>query len=136
MVISQKWPHLRFNGRWQNDCSNQGVKVRTLGRQNERNFAYDRLALATIFGLCFMLVCLIKSNCYSFIYSSLGNRIYSYFYYNSIYLTMNQVFILTWLTVCFVQSLIRYQSIFHFFYGGCGSWAVLKKIGLLIDLLT
>ena len=72
MVISQKWPHLRFSGRWQTDCSNQGVKVRTLGRQNERNFAYDRLALATIFGLCFMLVCLIKSNCYSLIYSSLG----------------------------------------------------------------
>ena len=22
MVISQKWPHLRFNGRWQNDRSN------------------------------------------------------------------------------------------------------------------
>ena len=24
----------------------QGVKIRTLGRQNERNFGYDRLALA------------------------------------------------------------------------------------------
>ena len=29
------------------------------------------LALTSIFGLCFMLVCLIKSNCYSLIYSSL-----------------------------------------------------------------
>ena len=50
----------------------QGVKARTLGRQNERNFCYDRLALTSIFGLCFMWVCLIKSNCYSLIYSSLN----------------------------------------------------------------
>ena len=42
-----------------------------LGRQNERNFCYDRLALTSIFGLCFMWVYLIKSNCYSLIYSSL-----------------------------------------------------------------
>ena len=27
-----------------------------LGRQNERNFSYDRLALTPIFGLCFILV--------------------------------------------------------------------------------
>ena len=50
---------------------NQGVKARTLGRQNERNFCYARLALTSIFGLCFMSVCLIKSNCYSLIHSSL-----------------------------------------------------------------
>ena len=50
----------------------QGVKARTLGRQNERNFCYARLALTSIFGLCFVAVCLIKSNCYSLIYSSLG----------------------------------------------------------------
>ena len=50
---------------------NQGVKARMLGRQNERNFCYDRLALTPIFGLCFMSVWLIKSNYYSLIYSSL-----------------------------------------------------------------
>jgi len=50
----------------------QGVKVGTLGRQNERNSSYVRLAHTSIFGLCFMLVCLMKSNCYSLIYSSLG----------------------------------------------------------------
>ena len=49
----------------------RGLKVRTLGRQNERNFANDWLALTSIFGLCFMSVCLIKSNCYSLIYTSL-----------------------------------------------------------------
>ena len=49
----------------------QGVKARTLGRQNERNFCYESLALNSIFGLCFMPVCLIKSNCYSLIHSSL-----------------------------------------------------------------
>ena len=40
----------------------QGVKARTLSRQNERNFCYVRLALICIFGLCFVAVCLIKSN--------------------------------------------------------------------------
>ena len=50
----------------------QGVKARTLGKQNERNFCYDRLAHTSIFILCFMWVFLIKSNCYSLIYSSLG----------------------------------------------------------------
>ena len=54
------------------ECLTQGVKVRTLGRKNERNFCYDRLAFTSIFGLCFMSVCLIKSNCYSLIYSSLA----------------------------------------------------------------
>ena len=49
----------------------QGVKVGTLGRQNERNSSYVRLAHTSIFGLCFMSVCLMKSNCYSLIYSSL-----------------------------------------------------------------
>ena len=44
---------------------------RILGRQNERNFCYVRMALTSIFGLCFMSVCLINSNCYSLIYSSL-----------------------------------------------------------------
>ena len=48
----------------------QGVKVGTLGRQNERNSSYVRLAHTSIFGLCLMLVCLMKSNCYSLIYSS------------------------------------------------------------------
>ena len=33
--------------------------------------AKDRLAHTSIFGLCFMSVCQIKSNCYSLIYSSL-----------------------------------------------------------------
>ena len=50
----------------------QGVKVEMLGRQNERNSSYVRLAQTSIFGLCFMTVCLMKSNCYSLIYSSLG----------------------------------------------------------------
>ena len=49
----------------------QGVKARMLGRQNVRNFCYVRLALTSIFGLYFVAVCLIKSNCYSLIYSSL-----------------------------------------------------------------
>ena len=49
----------------------QGVKVRMFCRQNESNSGYDCLALTSIFGLCFMSVCLIKSNCYSLIYSSL-----------------------------------------------------------------
>ena len=49
----------------------QGVKARTFGIQCERNFCYDWLALTSLFGLCFMSVCLIKSNCYSLIYSSL-----------------------------------------------------------------
>ena len=52
-------------------CYTQGVKVGTLGRQNERNSSYVRLAHTSIFGLCFMSVCLMKSNCYSLIYSSL-----------------------------------------------------------------
>ena len=51
--------------------SNQGGRVRTLCRQNESNFAYHWLALTSIFGLCFMPVGLIKSNCFSLIYSSL-----------------------------------------------------------------
>ena len=49
----------------------QGVKARMLSRQNERNFCYDMLAVASLFGLRFISVCLIKSNCYSLIYSSL-----------------------------------------------------------------
>ena len=49
----------------------QGVEVGTLGGQNERNSSYVRLAYTSIFGLCFMSVCLMKSNCYSLIYSSL-----------------------------------------------------------------
>ena len=49
----------------------QGVKVGTLSRQNERKSSYVRLAHTSIFGLCFMSVCLLKSNCYSLIYSSL-----------------------------------------------------------------
>ena len=54
-----------------NKCHSQGVKVGTSGRQNERNSNYVRLAHTSIFGLCFLSVCLIKSNCYSLIYSSL-----------------------------------------------------------------
>ena len=49
----------------------QGGQVWMLCRQNESKFAYYWLALTSIFGLCFMPVCLIKSNCYSLIYSSL-----------------------------------------------------------------
>ena len=44
---------------------NQGVQARMLGRQNERNNSYIRLACTSIFGLFFMPVCLLKSNCYS-----------------------------------------------------------------------
>ena len=47
----------------------QVVKVWTLGRQNERNSYYVRLAHTSTFGLCFISVCLMKSNCYSLIYS-------------------------------------------------------------------
>ena len=53
----------------------QGVKARTFGRQNERNFCYDLLALTSIFGLCFMSVCLMKLNYCSLIYSSLNWRV-------------------------------------------------------------
>ena len=49
----------------------QGVKVGTLGGKNERNISYVKLAQTSIFGLCFMSVCLMKSNCYSLIYTSL-----------------------------------------------------------------
>ena len=50
---------------------NQGAKVRTLRRQNERKRSYVWLAHTSIFGLCFMSVCLMKLNCYSLIYSFL-----------------------------------------------------------------
>ena len=54
----------------------QGAKVGTLGRQNERNSSNVWLAYAFIIGLCFMFgflsVCLMKSNCFSLIYSSLS----------------------------------------------------------------
>ena len=56
----------------------QGVKVGTLGWQNERNSScVIRLAQTSLFGLCFMSVCLMKSHCYSLIYSSLdlGDRV-------------------------------------------------------------
>ena len=63
----------------QYQSSTQGVKVGTLGRQNERNSSYVRLAHTSIFGLCFMSVCLMKSNCYSLIYSSLNLSLSSHF---------------------------------------------------------
>ena len=49
--------------------SNQGAKARMLGRQNERNSSYVRLAQTSIFGFCFLSVCLTKSNCFSLIFS-------------------------------------------------------------------
>ena len=49
----------------------QGVKVEMLGRQNERNSCRVCLAHTSIFGLCSMSVCLMKSKCYSLIYSFL-----------------------------------------------------------------
>ena len=52
----------------------QRVKAKLLGRQNEKNFCYDMLALTSIFGLCFMSVYLIKSNCYSLIHFSLRQQ--------------------------------------------------------------
>ena len=64
----QTFPELQRLQPFLSSCT-QGVKA--LGRQNERKFFYDMLALTSIFGLCFMSVCLIKSNCYSLIYSSL-----------------------------------------------------------------
>ena len=50
------------------DCELMGGKISKLTemmqmRQNERNICYDRLALTSTFGLCFMPVCIIKSNC-------------------------------------------------------------------------
>ena len=62
----------RFNPTSASVGLNQGVKVGTLGRQNERNSSSVRLAHTSIFGLCFMPVCLIISNYYSLIYSSLS----------------------------------------------------------------
>ena len=38
-----------------------GYRGSKLVRQNEMNFGYDRLALTSIFGLCFMSVCLTLS---------------------------------------------------------------------------
>ena len=43
----------------------QGTKVGILGVQNERNSSSVRLAYTYIFGLCFISVCLMNSNCYS-----------------------------------------------------------------------
>ena len=43
-----------------------------LGRKNEKNSSYVRLSHTSIFGFCFMPVCLMKSNFYSLIYSSLA----------------------------------------------------------------
>ena len=51
--------------------SMQGVQARMLYRQNESNLAQDWLAFTSIFGLRFMPVSIIKSNCNSLIYSSL-----------------------------------------------------------------
>ena len=51
-------------------CYRQGIEGGALGRQSERNFAYDWLALTSIFGLCLMSVCLLELNCYSFLYFS------------------------------------------------------------------
>ena len=48
-----------------------GRQVWMLGRQIERNSSYVWLANSSIFGLCFMSVCQMKSNCYSLIYFSL-----------------------------------------------------------------
>ena len=58
-------------GYLQGEAYCQGVKVGMLGRQNESNSSYVRLAHTSIFGLCFMSVCLTKSNCNSLIHSSL-----------------------------------------------------------------
>ena len=63
----------------------QGVKVGTLSRQNERKSSYVRLAHTSIFGLCFMSVCLLKSNCYSLIYSSL---VVTYQYWETLVCTL------------------------------------------------
>ena len=52
-------------------CRLQGANVVMLGKQNESNSSYVRLAHTSIIGFCFMSVCLMKSNCYSLIYSSL-----------------------------------------------------------------
>ena len=46
----------------------QGAKVGLLGRQNEKNSSYVWLAHTSIFGLCFMSICVMKSNCYSLLY--------------------------------------------------------------------
>ena len=72
----------------------RGVKARTLGRQNERNFCYESLALTSIFGLCFMSVCLIKSNCYSFIYSSLHATVQLFWLSSVIFL--KKLILLAW----------------------------------------
>ena len=39
------------------------AKVGMLGRQIDRNSSFVRLAHTSIFGLCYMSVCLMKSNC-------------------------------------------------------------------------
>ena len=62
----------------------QGVKVGMLGRQTERNCSFLRLAHTSIFGLCFMPVCLIISNCYSLIYSSSIKLLFILLFYFSL----------------------------------------------------
>ena len=53
----------------------RGSKLERQADKMRENFCYDRLALTSIFGLSFMLVCLTKSNCYSLIYSSLRRQV-------------------------------------------------------------
>ena len=66
-----------------------GVNIGKLGRQNERNNNYVKLAHTSIFGLCFLSVYLMKSNCYTLIYSSLvlidysTNHSYSFVFLSS-----------------------------------------------------
>ena len=80
----------------------QGAQVVTLSRQNESDLACEWLALTSIFGLCFMHVCLIKSYCYSLIYSSL--------------VTWNQIWTQNFYTLYSFSSIIlNTQNIMHCF---------------------
>ena len=69
MGVGLQWPQILTLYAYVDLKLYQGAKARMLGRQNVRNFCCETLALNSIFGLCFMPVYLIKSNCYSLIYS-------------------------------------------------------------------
>ena len=87
-----------------------GAKVGTLGRQNERDSCYVRLAHTSIFCLCFMSVCLMKSNWYSLIYSSLGwgHILWKLFY--EFYLKSNYFLEILTATVSVTWGRIYYQK--------------------------
>ena len=75
----------------------KGAKVGMLSRQNEWNSSNVRLANTFIFGLCFMSVCLMKSNCFSFIF---------FFRYIEVWLSWRRL--LSWIPVQAIFQSLRW----------------------------